>query len=72
MTFSVSVAGFAGALVALLTVVLVVTSEHSFAQSASCQQACRASWNQCRISTKGSASCDSQLQACMQVCLPKR
>lgn len=38
----------------------------------SCQQSCRAAWNQCRIATKGSPSCDAQLQACMASCLPKR
>lgn len=38
------------------------------AQSDQCVQQCRADHNQCRIKTKGSPSCDSQLQACMDSC----
>lgn len=51
-----------------LGVVLAATE----AGANSCQQSCRAAWNQCRIATKGSPSCDAQLQACMASCLPKR
>lgn len=35
----------------------------------SCAAQCRAKHNQCRINTKGSASCDAQLQACLSRCL---
>jgi hypothetical protein len=38
----------------------------------SCAANCRAQHNQCRIATKGSPSCDAQLQACMQRCIPTR
>jgi hypothetical protein len=38
----------------------------------SCTSSCRAQWNQCRIATKGSPSCDAQLQACMRGCLRRR
>jgi hypothetical protein len=37
-----------------------------------CAANCRAQHNQCRIATKGSPSCDAQLQACMQRCIPTR
>jgi hypothetical protein len=47
-------------------------SQPAVAQSASCQQSCRAQWNQCRISTKGSSSCDASLHSCLQSCVPKR
>jgi len=38
----------------------------------SCAASCRAQHNQCRIATKGSPSCDAQLQACMQRCIPNK
>lgn len=38
----------------------------------SCAASCRAAHSQCRISTKGSPSCDAQLQSCLQGCLSKR
>jgi hypothetical protein len=41
------------------------------AQGNACVAACKASHNQCRIATKGSASCDGQLQSCLQACLKK-
>jgi hypothetical protein len=37
-----------------------------------CAANCRAQHNQCRIATKGSPSCDAQLQACMQRCIPTK
>ena len=33
-----------------------------------CLQACQAKHNECRIQTKGGASCDPQLNACRQSC----
>ena len=44
----------------------------AFAQSSSCTSACRAQHSQCRIATKGSPSCDAQLQSCLQGCLSGR
>lgn len=38
------------------------------AQADQCVQQCRAAHNQCRIDTKGSPTCDGQLQACMDGC----
>lgn len=39
------------------------------ASANACAAACRAQHNQCRIQTKGSASCDAALQRCLQGCL---
>ncbi len=41
----------------------------AFAQGNACATSCRAAYNDCRIATKGSASCDAQFQACMRGCL---
>jgi hypothetical protein len=64
-------------IVALVAVVLalaamLVEQVTSDASANSCQQACRAAHNQCRIATKGSPSCDAQLQSCMRACIPAR
>lgn len=56
---------------AALAAVVIAASDRP-GQANSCQQSCRAAWNQCRIATKGSASCDAQLQSCMQACIPPR
>ena len=42
------------------------------AQADQCVQQCRGAHNQCRISTKGSPSCDAQLQSCLDSCRPRR
>jgi uncharacterized membrane protein len=39
------------------------------AQGNACVASCKASHNQCRVATKGNASCDAQLQACLQTCI---
>jgi hypothetical protein len=36
---------------------------------ASCTSLCRQRHNQCRISTRGSPRCDSELQRCLKGCL---
>jgi len=38
------------------------------ASAASCGAQCKKAFNQCRISTKGSPSCDKQFTKCMQGC----
>jgi len=38
------------------------------AEGNACVAACRAAHNSCRIASKGSPSCDSQFQACIQSC----
>jgi hypothetical protein len=35
----------------------------------SCGQGCKNAYNQCRISTKGSASCEIAFTRCMQSCI---
>jgi hypothetical protein len=42
------------------------------AESGACTDSCRAQYNQCRISTKGSPSCDAQFAACMRRCIATR
>jgi hypothetical protein len=37
----------------------------------SCAASCRSSYNQCRISTKGSPSCEGKFTSCMQGCRKK-
>jgi hypothetical protein len=44
----------------------------ALAQSGACTSACRSQYNQCRIATKGSPSCDAQFAACMQRCISSR
>lgn len=63
----------AGVIIAVAVAVVAIWSGIAgTAEANSCQQSCRAAWNQCRIATKGSSSCDAQLQSCMQACLPPR
>lgn len=40
------------------------------AQSPSCRSACLETYNQCRLMTKGSSSCDSHYRTCLQSCIP--
>jgi hypothetical protein len=40
------------------------------AKADGCAAGCRARHDQCRIATKGSPSCDAQLQACIRGCVP--
>jgi len=36
-----------------------------------CGASCRNAYNQCRISTKGSPSCESAFTSCMQRCIKR-
>lgn len=47
-------------------------AEIQLAQGGACTASCRAQYNQCRISTKGSPSCDAQFAACMRRCISTR
>jgi hypothetical protein len=69
--FMVAIAGLVGfvILAGSIAVFTVATSTCVYAQNNSCASACRAAHNECRISTKGSSSCDAQFQACLQGCL---
>jgi hypothetical protein len=41
----------------------------ALAQGNACASSCRSAYNDCRISTKGSSSCDAQYQACLRSCV---
>jgi len=49
-----------------------LSAEVKLAQGGSCTASCRRQYNQCRISTKGSPSCDAQFAACMRRCIAAR
>ena len=57
---------------ALFGVLVFGDARVELAQADQCVQQCRNAHNQCRISTKGSPSCDSQLQACVDSCRTQR
>lgn len=61
----------AAAVVAVL-VGLTGDSTCGIAQSGSCRSVCLQQYNQCRISSKGSPSCDAQYQSCLQGCVTLR
>jgi hypothetical protein len=52
--------------------VLLTMNGSQVAEANSCVASCRAAHSQCRIATKGSPSCDAQLQSCLSGCLTKR
>ena len=54
------------AVVVLFAIMLV--SGVLAARADDCAGQCRARHNQCRLQTKGSPSCDGQLQSCLQSC----
>jgi len=56
--------------VAVLVVdLLMLVSAVLVARADDCAGQCRARHNQCRLQTKGSPSCDAQLQGCLQSCI---
>ncbi len=56
-------------LAAVAAVLLATISVASSEGSSPCAAACYGGHNQCRIKTKGnSASCDGQLQKCLDAC----
>lgn len=42
------------------------------AQDSSCAGRCQAQYDQCRVQTKGSPSCDSARQQCLQACIASK
>jgi uncharacterized membrane protein len=62
-----AIAAVASAIVLAGTTALVPAA----AQGNACVAVCKSSHNQCRIATKGNASCDAQLQSCLQACIKK-
>ena len=62
------------AAIALLTglAAMVLDGGRSCANAdGTCVSSCRAAHSDCRLRTKGSSSCDAQLQACLQSCLKR-
>ena len=62
--------GFAA--LALFGIFAVGGATVQLANADQCVSQCRNAHNQCRISTKGSPSCDAQLQSCLDSCRPRR
>ena len=51
---------------------IVPASGVAVAQSTSCASECQARHDRCRVETKGSPSCDSERQRCLEVCLQRK
>ena len=66
-----AVAAVFAAVVLTATTIFTGSAVPVQAQGNACVSACKVAHNQCRIATKGSASCDAQLQSCLQSCLKK-
>lgn len=64
--------GMKTALACLAIIAAVGSATMQLANADNCVSQCRNAHNQCRIATKGSPSCDAQLQACMDSCRPRR
>jgi len=64
-----SIAAAAIAVVAAVTILGLAASERASANQ--CGANCRNAYNQCRISTKGSSSCEAAFTRCMQSCIRK-
>jgi hypothetical protein len=62
----------AGVLVAGLAASFALAGGCAEAQGNQCAAQCYAQHNQCRMATKGSASCDAQLTACLRGCASRR
>lgn len=63
--------GLAGIVVAAGTGLAALVAASGPVDANACAASCRAQHNQCRIKSKGSPSCDAQLQACLQGCLKR-
>lgn len=51
---------------------LTVTPAPIVGQSATCAADCQTHHDRCRVRTKGSSSCDSEREQCLQKCLQKK
>ncbi len=60
-----------GASSALAVLIVDSNSSCALAQGNACASTCRSAYNDCRIATKGSSSCDAQYQACLQSCVKR-
>lgn len=77
LAFAISLVAFAaepgpGPLQPAETAFPAVSAPVVVAQDASCANACQASHDQCRVATKGSPSCDTARQRCLQSCIANK
>jgi hypothetical protein len=56
---------------ALLAVSGLVATRPAEAEGG-CGESCRSAYNQCRIATKGSSTCEATFTSCMQTCIKRR
>lgn len=57
--------------VAAMAVLTLTFAASQGASANQCGASCRNAYNQCRISTKGSPSCEAAFTRCMQSCIRK-
>ena len=58
-------------LVALATLIAIGVGSSDRVAAGQCGASCKNQYNQCRISTKGSPSCEIAFTRCMQACIRK-
>jgi hypothetical protein len=59
----------AGGVVVLAALIAIGVGSSDRVAAGSCGSGCKSAYNQCRISTKGSASCEIAFTRCMQSCI---
>ena len=69
--FAVAAASVSTVAIAVILIASFGSTTCANAQGNACVAACRAAHSDCRIRSKGSPSCDAQLQACLQGCLKR-
>lgn len=65
------IAAIGAALVIGLILTLGVLNSATPAEAGQCGVSCRNAYNQCRMSTKGSPSCEVAFTRCMQSCIKR-
>lgn len=68
---SVSLAALAAALAIGAALALEIFGAVTPAEAGQCGASCRNAYNQCRMSTKGSPSCEVAFTRCMQSCIKR-
>jgi hypothetical protein len=58
-----------GGFALLATLVAIGVGSSDRVAAGQCGSSCKAAYNQCRISTKGSGSCEIAFTRCMQSCI---
>jgi hypothetical protein len=61
----------AGAVVAALLAGSSLMATAPAEAEGGCGESCRSAYNQCRIATKGSSSCEAAFTSCMQHCIKR-